>query len=88
MFEENNVQQQEEANLNMNTNVNTEDNEDQESVDNVRQIESDLRYFLKDLTEEFCLEEVVTAFFFVAQEVLDKIGYDVVERKEEAVKDE
>lgn len=61
---------------------------DQEYAEAVSEVEAEIRANLQSLTQDYKLEEVFTAFFFVAQEVLDKIGYDVVERKEEAVKDE
>lgn len=55
---------------------------DQEYAESVSEVEAEIRANLHSLTKDYQLDEVVTGFFFVAQDILDRIGYEFV-RKEE-----
>lgn len=53
---------------------------DQEYSESVSEVEAEIRSNLHSLSQDYQLDEVVAGFFFVAQDILDRIGYEVVEK--------
>lgn len=56
--------------------------EDQTSAEAVSEVEAEIRANLHSLSQDYQLEEVITGFFFVAQDILDRIGYELVGKEE------